>query len=116
MIGKANEARNKKAPGQVRALSQGKANEARNAANIKDTTLDADKARYLKGIQLYQSGAVLIGQDGMFYCNGYRVSPDGKLSCDCKDFQLRGRPCKHIYAVWQFQKNGVPKDPLLWFN
>ena len=80
------------------------------------TTLDADKARYLKGIQLYQSGAVEIGPDGMFYCNGYRVNPDNRISCECKDFQLRGRPCKHLYAVWQFQKHGIPRDSLLWFN
>jgi|GEM_PF-3306525 len=113
MIEKANVAKNKKAPGQVRAMSQGK---AKNVANTKDNTLDGDKARYLKGIQLYQSGAVEIGPDGMFYCNGYRVNPDNRISCECKDFQLRGRPCKHLYAVWQFQKHGIPRDSLLWFN
>jgi hypothetical protein len=80
------------------------------------TILDDDKARYLRGIELYQSGLVEIGKDGLFYCNGYRVSPDNRISCECKDFQFRSRPCKHLYAVWQFQKNGFPRDSLLWFN
>ncbi|GIW47442.1 MAG: hypothetical protein KatS3mg078_1319 [Deltaproteobacteria bacterium] len=41
--------------------------------------LDADRERYLRGIELYRSGKVEIGPDGMFYVNGYRVSPDEQL-------------------------------------
>lgn len=112
MIEKANVAKNKKAPGQVRAMSQGK---AKSTANLNSTTLAGDKARFLKGVQLYQSGAVEIGPDGFFYVNGYRVNPDGHFSCECPDFRYRQRPCKHLFATWQFQKHGPIRDSLIWF-
>ncbi len=45
-------------------------------ANGKDTTLDAAKARYERGMELYRQGKVIIASDGLFIVNGYKVDPE----------------------------------------
>ena len=34
---------------------------------------------------------------GAFY--SVVMFPDGKVTCDCKDFEVRQEVCKHIYGV-----------------
>jgi hypothetical protein len=63
-------------------------------------------ARPERGLQLAQRGHItkhangwkVLSQSG----NGsYFVHLEDKPSCTCSDFELRQRPCKHIYAVEQ---------------
>ncbi len=63
-------------------------------------------ARHERGIQLAQRGHIVKQADGWQVLsqsgNGhYLVRIDPPPSCTCPDFELRQRPCKHIYAVEQ---------------
>lgn len=59
---------------------------------------------YLKGIELYQSGAVTM-VDGAWRVNGFVVTGYPPLKCDCRDYENGIRPCVHIYAARAHVKN-----------
>ncbi len=67
--------------------------------------LDAQKARYEKGMELYRQGRVKIGSRRYFKVNGYQVDPE-KVTCECPDYRERKEPCKHFFAATAFQKRG----------
>ena len=56
-----------------------------------------DQARFLKGVDLAQRGAVADGQVGSDKTT-YPVSLE-PMDCTCKDFDVRGKPCKHLAAA-----------------
>jgi len=61
-------------------------------------------ARQERGVQLAQRGHIVQQPDGWQVLsqtgNGhYLVKLDTTPSCTCPDFELRGKKCKHIYAV-----------------
>ncbi|HEX3033899.1 MAG TPA: SWIM zinc finger family protein [Thermodesulfobacteriota bacterium] len=70
--------------------------------------LKGSKERYIKGQELYRSGAVSIGKDGCFYVHNYLVDVE-KVWCNCPDYQHRKQACKHYYAVRAYLKYGKPK-------
>ncbi|HEX3034669.1 MAG TPA: SWIM zinc finger family protein [Thermodesulfobacteriota bacterium] len=70
--------------------------------------LNGSKERWIRGQELYKSGAVTIGRDGCFHVNSYLVDVE-KVWCECPDYQHRKQPCKHFYAVRAFQKYGKPE-------
>jgi hypothetical protein len=75
------------------------------------TNSNPQKQRWIRGQELYKSGAVTIGKDGFFHVAGYRVD-EQKVQCECPDYQSRKQPCKHFYSVKAYMKNGKPKaDP-----
>lgn len=61
------------------------------------------EARQIKGLEI--AARMRVVPDGRFWTvpsqtgqGKYRVDPDAP-SCDCEDFQLSRKPCKHVYAV-----------------
>ena len=84
---------------------------------MKDVGIKA--TREIRAIELLASGNDAVTRiDEMNYSvrsqtgrGRYRVKKKGTyLICDCKDFQDRMLPCKHIKAVqiWSLQKAGIP--------
>jgi hypothetical protein len=76
-----------------------------------NTTLTQSKARYECGVELYKSGAVGIGKDGLFRVNGYTVDVQ-KVKCERPDYQAHRQPCKHFYASSLFSRYGKPRPVL----
>lgn len=66
--------------------------------------LKSSRGRYDKGMELYESGRVSIGPNGLFKVSGFEVDTEG-MQCDCPDHRTRKQTCKHLFAAMLFVKN-----------
>ncbi|MGE5446222.1 MAG: hypothetical protein ACM3SR_16775 [Ignavibacteriales bacterium] len=55
-------------------------------------------------MELYKSGRVSIGSDGLFRVSGFQVDTE-KMQCECPDYKTRKQTCKHLFAAMLFVKN-----------
>ena len=62
--------------------------------------------RELKALELAARAKIVLADDGSWQvpaqsiAGSYRVLTwPGAESCECEDFQLRGKPCKHVIAA-----------------
>lgn len=67
--------------------------------------LNGSKSRYSKGLELYKSRKVSIGDKGLFKVSGYYDVDTEKMTCTCPDYRTRKETCKHLYASMLFTKN-----------
>ncbi|MGE5444548.1 MAG: hypothetical protein ACM3SR_08095 [Ignavibacteriales bacterium] len=92
---------NEKPRERVATQSQGKPS----SCNSNNTTLRESKSRHDKGMELYKSGRVSIGANGLFKVSGYYECDTEKMSCTCPDYRTRKESCKHLFAAMLFVKN-----------
>ena len=66
--------------------------------------LERSRSRHDKGMELYKSGKVSIGDNGLFRVSGYYEVDTEKMTCTCPDYQKRHEPCKHVFAACLYVK------------
>jgi hypothetical protein len=106
MLGNNQEVRNRKPRSEREAHLQGMGvNHHETTSNYTaNAELKASRSRYDKGMELYKSGRVSIGSNGLFKVSGFEVDTE-KMQCECPDYRTRKQTCKHIYACLLFAKN-----------
>ena len=80
---------------------------------------DGDKGRQQRGIAIAAVSSIkktklgysVVSQSG----NGRYAVNEEATKCECPDFELRGEPCKHIYAVQVYQmREDNPAEGTAW--
>ncbi|MGE5443921.1 MAG: hypothetical protein ACM3SR_04875 [Ignavibacteriales bacterium] len=106
MLGNNQEFRNTKPRSEGEAHLQGKrVNPLRSGANYNPKNdLKSSHSRYDKGMELYKSGRVSIGSNGLFKVSGFEVDTEN-MQCECPDYRTRKETCKHLFAAMLFIKN-----------
>jgi SWIM zinc finger len=72
---------------------------------MKQIQIERKQSRFSKGVVIAASRRILKvhGEEAWLVESEttddkfYKVTEDG--TCDCKDFEIRGGPCKHVWAL-----------------